>query len=114
MINQLKRHPRSQGFSPFSAVGARERERERERGGESEQARPGSLSLLSTEMTLGIRLLIRIALETKRVSVFYKARTTVFSYPTNWNLNLNIQIKVTSNPQNSVLCEQTQEECYII
>ena len=62
---------------------------------------------------LGIRLLIRIALEPNKVSVFNKARTTVFSYPTNWNLNLNIQIKATFNLKNSVLSEQTRKECYI-
>ena len=30
-------------------------------------------------------------------SVFNKARTTVFSYPTDWKLDLNIQMKVTFN-----------------
>ena len=121
MLNQLKRKPRSQGLS---VLGPRsKRERERERGGEREHPRPGSFSL-SLSLSLALRVeygedpvnkvaYIRIALETNRVTVFNKARTTVFSYPTNWNLNLNIQIIVTFNLKNSVLCEQTREECYI-
>ena len=105
----------------MSALGAREREREK---GEGRESTPDQGLSLSLSLSLALRVeygedrvnkvaYIRIALETNRVTVFNKARTTVFSYPTNWNLNLNIQIKVTFNLKNSVLCEQTREECYI-
>ena len=117
MINQLKRHPRSYGSVRFRPS-EQEREKGRERRGERVGQTRFSLSLslaLRVEYgeDLGIRLLIRIALEPNKVSVFNKARTTVFSCPTDWKLNLNIQIKVTFNLSNSVLSEQTREECYI-